>query len=117
MAAPSPPDQMNWIGNVPGGQPTHYPEDRRPARPWVHPLMRVPGWGTSWGDRHVARVRELDALFRAHRILNGEGTGRIWVDFMVDMLYLARREIFDDIWAEQRGLVFTDSESQATPRD
>ena len=62
-------------------------------------------------------MNELEARHRAQRILTGEGAGRIWLDFAIDLLYLARREIFDDIWAELRGLVLTDSESQTTPRD
>ena len=60
----------------------------------------------------MIRVNELDVRFRAHRILTGEGTGRIWVDFMVDILYLARRAAVEDAWAELRGLVFTDSDTK-----
>ena len=60
----------------------------------------------------MIRVRELDVRFRPHRILTGEGTGRIWVDFMVDILYLARRAAIEEAWAEQRGLVLTDSDSE-----
>ena len=66
--------------------------------------MRVTGWGTSWGDRHTARMSELEARHRAQRIITSESAGRIWLDFAIDLLYLARREIFDDIWAEQMGI-------------
>ena len=79
-AAPSPRDLMNWIGNLPGWEPIYYPDGFRPSRPWVNPFMRVLGWETSWGDRHTARMSEVEALSRAQRIVTGEGAGRLWLD-------------------------------------
>ena len=73
--------------------------------------MRFSGWNEGWAERHVSRVRELDSIFRAFRILNGEGTCRIWADFMADILYLHRRLAVEDAWAEYRGLVLTDSDT------
>ena len=113
MAESPPTDEVNWIGNLPDGRPTFFPEGRRPPRPWVNPWTMIHlGWNTNWADRHMIRVGELDTRFRAHRILTGEGTWRIWVDFMVDILYLARRAALEEAWAEQRGLVLTDSDSE-----
>ena len=59
----------------------------------------------------MSRVRELDAIFNAFRLINGEGTCRIWADFMVDVLYLNRRLAIQAAWVEYRGLDLTDSES------
>ena len=99
-AAPSPRDLMNWIGNLPGWEPIYYPDGFRPSRPWVNPFMRVLGWETSWGDRHTARMSEVEALSRAQRIVTGEGAGRLWLDFAMDLLYLERSRLYQQYWPQ-----------------
>ena len=97
-------EDVNWIGNLHiGPDPTFFLVERRPLRPAL--------CNEGWAERHVSRVRELDAIFNAFRLINGEGTCRIWADFMVDVLYLNRRMAIQAAWAEYRGLDLTDSES------
>ena len=106
-------EDVNWIGNLHiGPDPTFFPVGRRPPRPYVNLwAQRFSSWNEGWAERHVSRVRELDAIFNAFRLINGEGTCRIWADFMVDVLYLNRRIAVQAAWAEYRGLDLTDSES------
>ena len=39
--------------------------------PWVNPWTRAPGWETSDGDRYMIRLREIEAVNRAQRIISG----------------------------------------------
>ena len=85
---------MNLIGNLTGWERIYYPDGFRPSRSWVTPFMRVLGWETSWGDRHTARMSEVEVLSRAQRIVTGKGAGRLWLGFAMDLLYLERSRLY-----------------------
>jgi len=56
------------------------------------------------------RQEEGEAVYRALRILRGEGTGCLWRHLARELISIAFAELRLETWAARQGLVLTDSE-------